>query len=319
MSHSASGLDLERTGESRHSAGVRWLGPIVFVALILGFFYQPLIRGRAFYVYDLSMAYLPVQVENARLRAAGEFPLWNQYLFMGYPINAEAESGGLYPPALVFNLPISAERAYALYIAFHYGLAFVAVSMLGRRMGLSAAARTLAGIVFAFGGTFVSQTVNLPLVTTIAWTPLILALQIRALQNRTIGPALWAGVFLGVQILGMHPQMTFVTGLLMVLAALVRPGTDRKGGGAGFAIGTAGLIFLVGIGLGAPQFLYNWGMMDRLDELPRDPYAYITSLSFPPSYLLELLIPDLLGTGGLSPRHRSDDSHKHRVQHLAEQ
>ncbi|UCG31611.1 MAG: hypothetical protein JSU68_08075, partial [Phycisphaerales bacterium] len=122
------------------------LGIVVLAAILLAFFWQPLLLGRAFYVYDLSMAYLPVQVENARLRAEGEFPLWNRYLFCGYPINAESESGGLYPPALIFNLPLSPERAYALYITFHYVLAFAAVMYLGSVMGLGPVGRTVAAM-----------------------------------------------------------------------------------------------------------------------------------------------------------------------------
>ena len=263
--------------------------------MLLAFFWQPLLLGRAFYVYDLSMAYLPVQLENARLRAQGQFPLWNRYLFCGYPINAESESGGLYPPALVFNLPLSPERAYTGYIVFHYALAFGSVLLLAKYAGLGAVGGTVAATILTFSGTFVAQTVNLPLVTTFAWVPLILALQLRALQRGRYGPAVLAGVCLGVQLLGAHPQMVFYGGLMMVLLAWVRPGAEGGRARFWFSARVLAVIMIVGLGLGAPQLLYNLELLRHSDRAGGVSYEFLTMLSFPPHYLAQLLVPDLLG------------------------
>ena len=283
------------TPDTARRAGISPLGVGVLVVMLLAFFWQALLLGRSFYVYDLSMAYLPVQLENARLRAQGQFPLWNRYLFCGYPINAESESGGLYPPALVFNLPLSPERAYTVYIAFHYVLAFGSMLLLGKYMGLGAVARAAAAMVLTFGGTFVAQTVNLPLVTTFAWVPLILALQLRALQRGTYGPAVLAGVCLGVQLLGAHPQMVFYGGLLMVLLALMRPGADGGQAGFWFSVRVLAVMMVVGVGLGAPQLFYNLELLKHSDRSGGVSYEFLTMLSFPPHYLAQLIVPDLLG------------------------
>ena len=90
------------------------------------FFSEPILDNRSFYVWDLSEAYLPVQVDNARLRAAGEIPLWNRHVTLGYPINAETECSGIYPPALLFNVFDSPGRAFTAFILFHYLLALLA-------------------------------------------------------------------------------------------------------------------------------------------------------------------------------------------------
>lgn len=271
------------------------LASVVLTLMLLAFFWQPLLLGRAFYVFDLSMAYLPVQLENARLRAQGEFPLWNRHMYCGYPINAESEAGGLYPPALFFNLPVSPERAYAFYVAFHYALIFASTAFLARLIGLGMIGGCAAAMIMAFGGTYVAQTVNLPLATTFAWTPLILALQLRALQQRSYGNAVLAGICFGAQTLGAHPQMSFYTGLMILLLAALRPGTESRATGRWFSFRAGLLVLAIGLGLGAPQLLYNLELMSHSDRSQGVTYDFLTSYSLPPHYLGQLLIPHLFG------------------------
>jgi len=265
---------------------------VVFVAAYtLLFFREPIFYRRVFHVWDLSKAYYPIRVHNAALRSKGVIPLWNRYIWCGYPVNAESEKGPLYLPSLVFNLPIRGGEAYTLYIVLHYVLAAAGVMLLAKRSGISETGQTAAALVFVFGGSFVAQTVNLTLVTTFAWTPLILALQMCALQRESYRAAAVAGLALGISLLGAHPQMSFYTALLILLFSLSFRSRARRRA----RIAVPCLMLAIGLGLAAPQFLYNLDLNRFTVRRERTPYEFVTSYSLPPHYLAQLLVPDLFG------------------------
>jgi len=267
-----------------------YLTLVVFTCL---FFREPLFGERTFYVWDLSLGYAPVQVDNAGLRSAGEIPLWNRHIALGYPITAETESSGVYPPGLIFNLVQSPARAFAGFILFHYFLTLAGTMYLARVAKIGLLGQASAALIFVYGGSFIAQTVNLPVVTTLAWTPWILGLHLRALVRESWRFGILAGVALAVQISGGHLQIAFYTLLLILLCTAVA-GRERLR----FSIPETGLVFGAGLGLAAPQILYTLDLIRHTERATRLAYDTLVSFSLPPHYLIQLLVPDLLGGEG---------------------
>ena len=157
---------------------------IALVCLTLVFFHEATFSGKSINNFDSAAIYVPLHVENARLRAGGEIPLWNSHALLGLPTHAENELSGVYPPSLVFNLIGDTSAAYTSYLLIHYLLALAGMMYLASVVGARLFGQVVAAITFAFGGTLVGVIYIAALMTTVAWLPWILGLQLRALETR---------------------------------------------------------------------------------------------------------------------------------------
>lgn len=267
---------------------------LFLIVLTCIFFREPILAGKVFYVWDHTIAYIPTQATNAKQRAAGVIPLWNPHVFLGYPATAEPESSGIYPPALLFNVIREPGSAYTAFIVFHYLLALGATMYLARATGVGVAGQTTAAVVFVYGGSFVAQCSTL--VTTLAWTPLILGLHIGALQRRSYRQAALAGVVFGIQTLGSQPHISVYTVGLMLLCIPFSVPLWQRPSECIPATKLTGLILLIGLGLSAPQLFYFLEYLAMTSRGQGLPYEELVQGSLPPHYLLQLLTPGLVGT-----------------------
>lgn len=273
---------------------------IVSISVLFGFFliffYQPIFLQRVFYVFDLSYMTLPNLVANAVIKNQGVLPLWNPWVKFGYPMSAESEMGSLYPPAFLINLPMDYGQSFTIYILFHYLLAIGGTWFYCRELGLSHAGRTVAALIFVFSGSFVAQTVDLPLITTFAWAPIVLAFQLRAINKRSVGWAAVAGLFLGIQLLGAHPQMCLYLGLMTLPHGIIGVKDGFKRQNLLWAVSVLAVLYLVGFSIGAPQLLYNYDLLQFTARGIKVPYDFLASHSLPPLYFIQALIPNFFGS-----------------------
>src|SRR4029453_10959970 len=72
-------------------------------ALALLFFAPALLAGRVLAPPgDGILYYYPMRVHVAQVLRAGQLPLWNPYIFSGFPLMADIEAGSFYPPNVLF-------------------------------------------------------------------------------------------------------------------------------------------------------------------------------------------------------------------------
>jgi hypothetical protein len=90
--------DLEVKGTTWRSTVIAYIALVCFT---LVFFHEATFSGKSINNFDSAAIYVPLHVENARLRAEGEIPLWNSHALLGLPTHAENELSGVYPPSLV--------------------------------------------------------------------------------------------------------------------------------------------------------------------------------------------------------------------------
>lgn len=204
--------------------------------------------------YDALVYFYPSRAYLAASLAEGRLPLWNPHHFLGVPFLANPQTAVLYPPSLVF-LWLSAPHAYGVSLAAHVLLAGAGVYWWCRGvLGVGAAPALVGGLAFMLGGVLSGQYGHLNQVSTAAWLPWALLALDRALRG---GSVRWLALFsllVGVQVLGGHPQQSYMTLACAGWQALWRAwGAPWRA--ALLALGAAGLAVGLGLGLAAAQLL----------------------------------------------------------------
>ncbi len=149
---------------------------------------------------------------QAREMLAGRLPLWSSGSYAGFPFAADTQAAVFYPLRWITIL-LSASRDFPYYALemeglFHSWLLGLFTYGLAYNITRSRAAGMFAAIAFSLGGYITSYPLmQLAILETIIWLPLILLLLRRGVQSRH--PVRWitaAGLVLGFSFLAGHPQ-----------------------------------------------------------------------------------------------------------------
>src|SRR5206468_4886595 len=106
-----------------------WLLIILGIAL----FSKPLFFGKTFFFGDLFYYFLPEKKLIGSLIRAGDFPLWNPYLYGGQPFLANLNNGVLYPSTLLYAV-LSPLTAFNVDIVLHLILCAICSYLLARTL-----------------------------------------------------------------------------------------------------------------------------------------------------------------------------------------
>lgn len=119
---------------------------------------------------DLGPYFYPLRFILAQSFKAGEIPLWDRHIGMGFPFLAEFQSGVFYPPH-VFYLVLPFFMAIRVTFLFHYLVAALGSYLLLRQWAYPAYLSLVGAILFTFGGMIVSLTNLLNHFQTAVWLP----------------------------------------------------------------------------------------------------------------------------------------------------
>jgi hypothetical protein len=103
----------------------------------------------------------------------GQLPLWNPYMFSGFPSLADLQTELFYPPAIALRwLPVPAY--FTMLTAFHMAVAGVGTFGICRYLGAGRLAALAGATGFMLGGVFAPKIDGgfLPLIGVWAWFPL---------------------------------------------------------------------------------------------------------------------------------------------------
>lgn len=224
----------------------------------------------------------------------GEFPLWNPYLFGGYPFVSNLQAGLFYPPNLLgYLLPKSlAPAANDLDLVLHLFLAGTGMYFYLRTIGGSRLAALAAGGTFMLNGVFVVWLEWHTILGTAVWLPFVWAFFELALRRRRWVYVLPAAGALALLLVGGHPQwmMYGVFGLGLYLAFRVVWPTSAP---RWRAVADASLLLALGFSLAAIQLLpaLEYLRQGHRAALPYDELARFGMLS----RLIVYLIPNFFG------------------------
>lgn len=241
----------------------------------------------------------PLKLLTARLIAAGELPLWNSYMYSGFPLFAAMQAGALLPGTWLFWVlpPVAAAN---LQMMLTYSVAAVGTYAYTRQIGCTAFAAVFGGCTFAFGGFMVAHLGNMvtpQVAATLPW--LLWVLESLRTEARLGTVALGAALVALALYTGYPPvQMSvlLVAGLYTASAGLIgRPPVGR----ARYLLACASVV-AIGLLLAAAQLLPT-AELGAQSVRAHMSFEEFTDYSLPLLQLPMLLFPFLFGDQSPTP------------------
>jgi hypothetical protein len=162
----------KRTHREESAETSSWL-PFLWTLAILCAAYVPLFFGKILFFRDIAHWTFPARAFLRETLAAGEFPAWNPYQGLGFPVFGDPLYGVFYPPNWLFLLVrpgwVASMLNWQCFLHLAWGAA--GVCWLARRLGASAKANIVAGLAWALSGYTTAQWTSGLLLFAGAWVP----------------------------------------------------------------------------------------------------------------------------------------------------
>ncbi len=290
------------SGRLGRTVGRLGRGELVALAVLVGLpvlvFGLPAALGHPVVPGDDLIQNEPLRALVGRQVRHGHLPLLDPYIWSGAPLLGGWNAGAAYPPTLLFTvLPVT--LAWALNQMLVGWVAGLGTHVFLRQSGLRAAPAFLGAVTFSFGGAMVGQVPHFGLVAGMSWVPVMLLALLRLSRPAPVPARLgWSALFAagaGLCVLAGEPRAIDTAVVVVALYALWR--AVRLGRRAGPFLGWVGVATLVGIGLGAAQWLPGVTTV-HASQRAAVTYDLFNAGSFNLRWLLLLLVPSVLGGSG---------------------
>ena len=139
-------------------------------------------------------------------------PLWNPYVFSGFPVQADPQAGVFYPPSMFLRL-FSMPTFLTWSAVFHVWLFGVGGYVLCRTIGIGRPAASIGAIGLLLGGIVMPRVYagHLDVLRTVSWLPLVLAAAMKSFDRKRVLPTVALVVALSLEFLAGFLQITVYT------------------------------------------------------------------------------------------------------------
>jgi len=183
---------------------------ILFLILPLIFFRDTLrLNNIIFGSEDSIRYYISVRTLIIDSLKNFELPLWNKYIFNGFPLLASPDIYTLYPPALFLDLIFPVPLSYNMLVLLQYSLSGLFMYLFLRELKLNRIACFAGGIIFMFSGNMISHRSLSVYLNVFTWAPLILYFLEKFRKNKKIVYVLAATIFYSISFFGGAQQLFF--------------------------------------------------------------------------------------------------------------
>ncbi len=229
----------------------------------------------------------------------GFFPLWNPYIFCGFPSFAEGQGGFFYPLNLLLFYLLPAWVAYNYSVILTFFLAGIFTFFYARLIKLSKSACLLAGIIFMFSGFFVTRLKHINMINAACWLPLMFFLIEKYFRTENIYYAIFTGIIWAIQILAGHFEIAYYSILGIGLYFLFKLYLVYRTQKNILLILKKVIIFLfiglIGLGLSAIQLFPSYEYSKYSIRTKGLSYEEATMWTFYPGDLVNFLMPYYYG------------------------
>ena len=263
------------------------------VAIAPFIYFVPAVRGQLVLCPDDGwLSNLPLRMTVAREVLDAHLPLWNPYIFSGYPLLGAAQAGILLPLNWYF-LFLSAPLAMNLAVLSTYALSGVGAYLFARRSGTDVFGSAITGLVWQLSGFFIAHIGHTVFIQTAGLLPWILW----AIDGYTVtGRRSWAlmiATLVALQTFAGHPQALVYS---LLLAATYSGYMALNNRILRLRYLGAVAMFAAGLALAAVQILPTLELA-RNSFRAQITYEFFSSLSLPPKFLFTFFAPYLFGGG----------------------
>jgi len=150
---------------------------IIFIFLILPFiFFNGSMRLNTLLLgmRDSQYVFFPAHELVSGIIKDLELPLWNRYVFSGYPLLSSPSYYAFYPVTIISGLIFPTAVSYNLSVLLHYSLAGIFMYLFMKEYGTGRLASFTAGMIFMFSGSLITNRDHITRIFTFVWIPLIL-------------------------------------------------------------------------------------------------------------------------------------------------
>ncbi len=177
------------------------LHPVNIILLFLIIIFFPLIfSGKTLFYRDISMQDFPLMGFVINSLKNFEFPLWNPYLFCGFPQMASLQPPLFYPLTIIYYFfPFSI--AMGIFLVIHYFIAGLGIYLIERYWQQSKISSLIGGIVFSLNSYLFEWNSLQFMLIAITWLPFIFLFTEKLLDKLGYRNFFYLLVFLALQVL----------------------------------------------------------------------------------------------------------------------
>lgn len=267
---------------------------LIFIALTLIYFRDAVFKNLLLAAGDGLLEFYPLRVVFMDMIKEGLLPLWNPYMFIGFPLMASIQPGAFYPPNYLL-LPFSPESAFNLGIFIHIFLSGYFTFLYIRLISGRDLPAVMAGIGFAFLGFIATHLHQPPIQATAIWLPLILYFIEKLRITSEARYSIYAGIAIAFQVYAGHPATLLQSSMLISLYVILHFFHTGISRGTGFLLKSL-ISAVIGIALSLPQLIATFELT-RLAFRAELRYEIFSQLPFPPHMLPAMLFPFFFGIG----------------------
>ena len=223
------------------------------------------------------------------------------------PFLAAGQHSALYPLSLLFYI-LPLWRAFGIFTWLQLGLAAVGMYVFARVLGQRRSAATLAAVIYTFSGFYLVSVAFTMIIAAAAWLPLILAvIEIVIRKQEEKGGAAYSpvpyialgAIFLGLQTLAGHVEITYYTLMVMAFYAtwrLVGLGFRLKQWRPVLRLALWLLLMVVlGLALGAMQLIPLYELVSQSFREGSASLQQVRDWAWPSRQIITFLLPDFFG------------------------
>ena len=290
------------------------LSALIIIIACLVFFSHGIFFDKKTIDADTLSFFSPILWYTGNLWKAGIPPLWNPFLFNGYPNFADPQAQVFYPINIIISfLTTFSVKVVYLQLVLHYILAGLFMYLLSGHYMKKSASRLIASLIYMFNGYMINHFTHLSMINAVVWLPLIIYFLEKGWSSKKISYFIPTGVSIALLIFAGHPQTFLYIAYIVFFFSLFRCFyIDNEKRFSFFPIKLMLASFVFGFFLGAVQILptYEFAQFSNRDAALE--YNILTSSGqLKPVHLITLLSPDFFGgvrspyIGHTDPTHSS--------------